>query len=133
MSWPRPSPHTQPTTTQTYSISPRPGHGRRPPAEGLECLGRGLRPILSRRLRRPIRSLLGQDMGVAHRRKGSNVLAEAFAPYSADDYADLFDLSSARTWASPTGGRARMSWPRPSPHTQPTTTQTYSISPRPGH
>merc|ERR1712060_223368 len=30
--------------------------------------------------------LLCQDMGVDHRRKGSNVLAEVFAPYSAEDF-----------------------------------------------
>merc|ERR1719188_1464594 len=33
---------------------------------------------------------LCKDMGVNHRRKGWNLLAEAFAPYSAGDYAGLF-------------------------------------------
>merc|ERR1711972_574251 len=33
---------------------------------------------------------LCQDMGVNHRRKGWNLLAEVFAPYSAADYAGLF-------------------------------------------
>jgi len=33
---------------------------------------------------------LCKDMGVAHRRKGGNLLAEAFAPYTADDYKGLF-------------------------------------------
>merc|ERR1712084_105056 len=35
--------------------------------------------------------MLCQDMGVAHKRKGLNVAAEVFAPYTADDYAELFD------------------------------------------
>lgn len=34
---------------------------------------------------------LCKDMGVAHRRKGWNFLAEAFAPYSARDYEALFE------------------------------------------
>lgn len=34
---------------------------------------------------------LCKDMGVAHRRKGMNLLAEAFAPYSARDYESLFE------------------------------------------
>jgi len=33
---------------------------------------------------------LCKDMGVNHKRKGWNLLAEAFAPYSAADYAGLF-------------------------------------------
>ena len=33
---------------------------------------------------------LCKDMGVSHRRKGMNPLAEAFAPYCARDYEDLF-------------------------------------------
>merc|ERR1711879_987109 len=33
---------------------------------------------------------LCQDMGVNHKRKGWNLLAEIFAPYSAADYAGLF-------------------------------------------
>merc|ERR1711972_134745 len=33
---------------------------------------------------------LCQDMGVNHKRKGWNLLAEVFAPYSAADYAGLF-------------------------------------------
>merc|ERR1711862_249226 len=33
---------------------------------------------------------LCMDMGVNHLRKGWNLLAEAFAPYSAHDYAALF-------------------------------------------
>mmetsp|Transcript_101211 Transcript_101211/g.283725 ORF Transcript_101211/g.283725 Transcript_101211/m.283725 type:complete len:119 (-) Transcript_101211:405-761(-) len=35
---------------------------------------------------------LCQDMGVAHKRKGLNVVSEVFAPYSAEDYADLFSF-----------------------------------------
>merc|ERR1711985_129143 len=31
------------------------------------------------------------DMGVNHLRKGWNLLAEAFAPYTADDYSSLFE------------------------------------------
>merc|ERR1711972_1146665 len=34
---------------------------------------------------------LCKDMGVNHRRKGYNVFAECFAPYSAADYAGLFE------------------------------------------
>merc|ERR1712084_125018 len=37
--------------------------------------------------------MLCKDMGVAHKRKGLNVAAEVFAPYTADDYAELFDFS----------------------------------------
>jgi len=33
---------------------------------------------------------LCKDMGVGYRRKGWNLAAEAFAPYSAADYKDLF-------------------------------------------
>merc|ERR1712039_26029 len=33
---------------------------------------------------------LCKDMGVNHKRKGWNLLAEVFAPYSAADYASLF-------------------------------------------
>lgn len=32
-----------------------------------------------------------KDIGVPHRRKGMNILAEAFAPYSARDYEALFE------------------------------------------
>merc|ERR1711972_127324 len=38
---------------------------------------------------------LCRDMGVNPRRKGWNLLAEAFAPYSAADYADLFASEEA--------------------------------------
>ena len=34
---------------------------------------------------------LCKDMGVPHRRKGMNFLAEMFSPYCARDYEDLFD------------------------------------------
>ena len=36
------------------------------------------------------------DMGVDHRRKGWNVLAELFAPQTARDYAALFDDGAAK-------------------------------------
>lgn len=39
---------------------------------------------------------LCKDMGVSHLRKGRNVLAEAFGPYSASDYSGLFQGMSAR-------------------------------------
>merc|ERR1712066_863986 len=38
---------------------------------------------------------LCQDMSVNPRRKGWNLLAECFAPYSAADYTDLFTLAAA--------------------------------------
>merc|ERR1712176_1159765 len=42
------------------------------------------------------------DMGVNHLRKGWNFLAEAFAPYSADDYSALFvNDSQVRSGATP--------------------------------
>merc|ERR1712014_18505 len=38
---------------------------------------------------------LCRDMGVNHRRKGWNLLAEVFAPYLAADYVDLFVAGDA--------------------------------------
>merc|ERR1712039_1041537 len=35
-----------------------------------------------------------EDMGECHKRKGINLLAEVFAPYSASDYRDLFCLAT---------------------------------------
>jgi dimethylaniline monooxygenase (N-oxide forming) len=47
-------------------------------------------------------SLLG-DMGERHRRKGWNLLAEIFAPYSASDYKGLFSLVMASSWSNRCG------------------------------
>jgi len=51
---------------------------------------------------------LCKDMGVNHKRKGCNVFAECFAPYSAADYAGLFERREQRH-DGPTllGGRDR--------------------------
>jgi len=38
-----------------------------------------------------------EDMGEHRRRKGWNLLAEIFAPYSASDYQGLFNLVAARS------------------------------------
>merc|ERR1711870_28591 len=39
---------------------------------------------------------LCKDMGVNHKRKGWNIFAECFAPYSAADYAGLFEAREQR-------------------------------------
>merc|ERR1712039_101262 len=39
---------------------------------------------------------LCKDMGVNHKRKGCNKFAECFAPYSAADYAGLFERQERR-------------------------------------
>merc|ERR1712137_2920 len=39
---------------------------------------------------------LCKDMGVNHKRKGCNKFAECFAPYSAADYAGLFEHQEKR-------------------------------------
>jgi len=44
---------------------------------------------------------LCQDMGANHKRKGWNLLAEAFAPYSAADYAGLFTEQREGSGATP--------------------------------
>jgi dimethylaniline monooxygenase (N-oxide forming) len=40
---------------------------------------------------------LCQDMGIDHRRKGLNPLAELFVPYEAADYAAIFDAKETKT------------------------------------
>jgi len=42
---------------------------------------------------------LCQDMGETHKRKGRNFLAETFAPYTAEDYSDLFQLAQGHRGA----------------------------------
>lgn len=44
-----------------------------------------------------------KDMKENHRRKGANLLAEAFAPYSAEDYQSLFRQPASQPVSQPDG------------------------------